>query len=103
MLFSAVDSENSITDADVMVIKLESGGLYIYATSVTLTATTCSSNTAYSETFSVGAELGMTQIQITLAGDQVAVLVTILHDRSCSNYDMKTKSKMQKSNSSVSH
>ena len=45
---------------------------------MTLTATVCSSNNA-SKKFYVGNELGKTQIQITLVGDQVAMLVLPIH------------------------
>ena len=44
----------------------------MYKTSVTLTATVCSTGTA-SKKFYVGKELGKTQIQITLVGDQIAM------------------------------
>ena len=71
LLFSAIDSEGEIADTDVMVIRLDSGGLYIYKTDVTVTATVCGRST--NKTFHLGNELGNTQIQITLVGDLVAM------------------------------
>ena len=75
MLFSALGSENKIKQTDVIVIKLNSSGPYIYKTSVTITAYTVCSSSASKE-FSVGKELGKTQIEITLVGEQIAMLVT---------------------------
>ena len=75
MLFSALGSENKIIQTDAIVIKLNSSGPYIYKTSVTINAYTVCSSSASKE-FSVGKELGKTQIEITLVGEQIAMLVT---------------------------
>ena len=61
-------------DLAVMVITLVSSGKYADKTFVTLTATVCTNTT--SKKFFVGGELGRAQIQITLVGDQIAILVS---------------------------
>ena len=73
-------------DSAVVVIILESSGTYIYKTSVTLTASVCSTGTA-SKKYFVGGELGKTQIQMTLVGDQIAIMVSDGSDREAMQED----------------
>ncbi|KAL5248759.1 hypothetical protein ACHWQZ_G017818 [Mnemiopsis leidyi] len=67
--FSAVGPDST----NVMVVNLESSGPYIYKTDVTISAIVCGSSTDSKE-FYVGKELGKTQIEITLVGDQIAII-----------------------------
>ena len=74
MNFHAVVSEVP-DDTAIMVITLESSGTYMYKTYVTLRATVCNASTVSKEYF-VGLELGKTQIQISLVGEQIAIMVS---------------------------